>query len=70
MNGTRTIKALVIDDSAFNRGAISRMLVDGGIVDNVPTVPARKRAPNLTVEIPALLELARERQVPVCGWRS
>jgi len=32
MNRTRTIKALVVDDSAFNRGAISHMLAgDAGI---------------------------------------
>lgn len=30
-------------------------------------VPFANGAPNLTVDIPALLELARERNVPVCG---
>jgi myo-inositol-1-phosphate synthase len=30
-------------------------------------VPFANGAPNLTVDIPALLELARERQIPLCG---
>ncbi len=30
-------------------------------------VPFANGAPNLTVDIPAMLELAREREVPICG---
>ena len=30
-------------------------------------VPYANGAPNLTTDTPALLELARERQIPICG---
>jgi two-component system chemotaxis response regulator CheB len=37
MNKHRTIKALVVDDSAFNRGALSQMLASGGGIEVVGT---------------------------------